>query len=99
MNRSSAESASCQVVGGEKLPAGSGGAEALCAAIEQAGGPAFRVKVEVLSPSSLNAVVTLADGRILPGQRFDVSDRELSKSSFQRFAENLVAVAAGGNRQ
>ena len=94
MNPPSAKPATCQVVNGAKLPAVSGGADALCAAIIQAAGSAFSVEVRVLSPSSLAASVTTADGRRLPEQRLDVSDRPLSKSSFEFFARNLAAEVA-----
>ncbi len=94
MKPPSAKPAACRVVGGAKLPASSGGADALCAAVERTAGAAFGVEIRVLSPSSLAAIVTMADGRRLPEQRLDVSDRPLSKSSFEWFAQNLATEAA-----
>ena len=94
----------CRVVGGDKLPASSGGSEALCAAITkaaaaQAEGGRFSVEVRVLGSSRLAATLTTADGRKLPEQRFAVSDRSLTKSSFERFARALaVEVAKAGSQ-
>jgi hypothetical protein len=94
MNSPSAKAATCRVIDGAKLPAASGGADALCAAIKQAAGAAFSVEVRVLSKSSLAATVTTADGRRLPEQRLAVSDSTLTKGSFERFARNLAAEVA-----
>ena len=94
MNSPSAKPAACRVVGGAKLPAASGGADALCAAIEKAAQARFSVEVRVLSPHSLAADVIMADGRSLPEQRLDISDRELSSKSFEWFAQNLAAEVA-----
>ncbi len=94
MNSPTAKPAVCSVVGGAKLPPESGGADALCSAIEQAAGSAFRVEVRVLSPSSLAASVTTADGRKLPEQRLDISDRGFTRGSFDRFARNLAEQVA-----
>jgi hypothetical protein len=89
----------CRVVNGNKLPASSGGSEALCAAIAQAAATEapnrrFSVEVRVLGRSSLAATVTTANGKTLPVQKFAVSDRELSKSSFEWFARSLAGEAA-----
>jgi hypothetical protein len=93
----------CRVVNGGKLPAESGGTEALCAAIaraaaEQPSAGRFSVEVRVLGTARLAATVTTADGKRLPEQRFAVSDRDLTKSSFERFARALAeeAAKAGG---
>lgn len=94
MNSPPANPAVCSVDGGDKLPASSGGPGALCAAIERAAGNAFSVRVRVLSPSMLAAVVTTADGRTLPEQRLAVSDSTLSKGSFERFAQTLASEVA-----
>ena len=95
MNAPSAtEPAVCRVVHGEKLPPASGGAEALCAAITQAAGKDFKVEVRVISASGLAAAVTMADGRSLPEQRLVVSDRPLSRSSFERFARSIAGEVA-----
>jgi hypothetical protein len=88
----------CRVVDGGKLPPASGGAAALCAAIERAmaehaPGVAVSAEVQVLSSSRLSAVV-IANGRTLPAQNFARMDRELDGSAFERFAEALAAEAA-----
>ncbi len=84
----------CRVVNGEKLPAESGGAAAICSAVEQAmaaRAPKVRytAEVRVLSKSALAALV-VADGKALPKQEFAVSDRNLNPSSIKRFAEGLA---------
>ena len=72
---------------------------ALCAAIEKAAQARFSVEVRVISEHSLAATVTMADGRSLPEQRLDISDRALSRKSFEWFAQNLAAeVAKAGGR-
>ena len=88
----------CRVVDAEKLPAESGGADALCGAIRQAAaaqgiGGQFAVEVRVLSPSLLSATVTAPSGERLPEQRLVSADRELRASSFRRFAQSLVRLA------
>lgn len=95
MESSSRQLTNCTVVGGDKLPADAGGPAQLCAAIERAaatGAPhaRFSVEVRVLSESSLSATLTTADGRILPEQRFATSDRNLTRSSLERFAKALI---------
>lgn len=89
----------CQIVGGEKLPADSGGADALCKAIteaaaKQAPGKRFSVEVHVLGRSSLAATVTNADGSRLPEQKMAISDRGLTRGSFERFAQTLAGEVA-----
>ena len=89
----------CRVIGGDKLPAETGGADAFCAAITRAAAaqvPArkFSVEVRVLGSSSLAATLTTADGTILPEQRFAISDRSLTKGSLERFARALVVEVA-----
>jgi len=95
MNQS-AHGTHCQVVGAGLLPADSGGADAICAAIdaaaaEQAPGTSFTVEVRVLSASSLAAIVRLGDGRALPEQKMAVSDRNLDRGSIDRFADAIAA--------
>lgn len=90
----SGQSTPCRIVDGDKLPDGSGGAAALCAAIERAAaaktpGVAYTVEVKVLSASRLAATIT-ADGRKLPEQNFAIMDRELNGASFERFAAALA---------
>ena len=85
----------CTVVGGAKLPAASGGSDALCAAIAQAAeaafpGKPFKVEVQVQGSSTLRATLTAGDGTVLPERRYSVSDQSLSKESFERFARALV---------
>lgn len=99
MNSPSPQLVECRVVGGEKLPAETGGPDALCAAIMRAAEaqvPArkFRVEVRVLTAASLAATLTTADGTILPEQKFAISDRSLTKGSLDRFANSLVGKVA-----
>lgn len=90
----------CRVIGGEALPAASGGADALCAAIEQAAatrapGVKYSAEVRVLPRSRLVAMLT-ADGRKLPDQKFAAMDREITRDSLQRFAEAIAAALSEG---
>ena len=90
----SAQSTPCRIVDGDKLPAASGGAAALCSAIERAAaakapGVAYTVEVKVLSPSRLAATLT-SGGQKLPEQKFAITDRELNGASFERFAAALA---------
>ena len=99
MNSSTRQLAECRVLGGEKLPASTGGSEALCAAIARAAatdapGRRFSVEVRVLGQSSLAATLTIADGTTLPEQNFAISDRSLTKGSLERFAKALVGEVA-----
>lgn len=99
MNSPSVQPIDCRVVDGDKLPAASGGPEALCAAIAAAAAAEapdsrFSVEVRVLGSSSLAATLTTADGRKLPERRFAASDRDLTKTSFERFAKALAGEAA-----
>jgi hypothetical protein len=92
----------CRVVGGDKLPAASGGAAALCAAIEQAvaaRAPGVTVSVEVraLSASRLAAALVV-NGRALPEQNFASMDRDLDAGSFERFAAALADQVAKAQR-
>ena len=90
----SGQPAPCRIVDGDKLPDESGGAAALCSAIERAAaakapGVAYTVEVRVLSSSRLAATLK-SGGRQLPEQNFAVMDRELNGVSFERFAEALA---------
>jgi hypothetical protein len=103
MSQPSVEPA-CVVTGGDKLPPEAGGIGGLCNAImaaiarQPADLPAT-VDVRVLSASSLSARVTLADGRVLPEQRMAVNDRQLNRSSIERFAGAIAAeIARAGGR-
>lgn len=94
----------CRVVGGNKLPAGSGGEQGVCAAVEQAVAAeapqtGASIEVRVLSASSLAATITTADGRTLPEQRMATMDRTLTEASIQRFARTIAAeLAKAGGR-
>jgi hypothetical protein len=88
----------CRVIGGEKLPSGTGGAAGVCAAIEKAVAThapnvRYSAEVRVLSKSALAAKL-VADGRDLPEQNFAVSDRDLGAGSIERFARALAEVVA-----
>jgi len=99
MNASSKPLVECRVVGGDKLPADSGGSEAFCAAIERAAAAQmpdvrFKVDVQVRGPAMMVATLTTSDGKTLPEQTFSISDRGLDKGSLERFANNLVGEVA-----
>ena len=94
MTSPSSQSTACRIVDGDKLPDESGGAAALCTAIERAAaarapGVAYTVEVKVLSSSRLAATLT-SNGRKLPEQKFATMDRELNGGSFERFAAALA---------
>ena len=104
---SSAESipTGCRVVGGEKLPAESGGSDALCKAIadavaKQAPGTGYSVEITVLPLSRLSAAITTADGRKLEQLNFARMDKPLSSGAFKRFAASVAAelARAGGKK-
>ena len=102
MNVPNSQSPHCRVIDGGKLPATSGGADALCQAIEQAvseraPGLAFSAEVRVLSSSRLAATL-IANGKALPDQKFASMDRELTKSSFERFARAIAEQVAKGQQ-
>ena len=92
----------CRVVAGEKLPASSGGAEAICAAIEaavaaEAPNARFTAEVKVLKPWML-ATSLVVNGKALPEQKFAVTDRELTRSSIKRFATSIAAKIAEASK-
>ena len=96
------QSPHCRVVGGERLPSGSGGPAALCAAIERAlaargAGANLTAEIQVLS-SSMLAGTLRTDGRTLPEQRFASMDRDLDGRSFERFAAALADQFAKARR-
>jgi len=98
MTSPASANARCAVVGGDKLPAESGGADALCAAIRNAlakEAPNARVTVEVrvLTPSTL-ATMLVVEGRALPEQKFAVMDRNLNPRSIERFAQSIATKVA-----
>ena len=103
MNAPPDKTVGCSVVGGEKLPAETGGADALCKAIaaaiaDQAPGLEYSVEVHVLPQSRLSASVRLQDGRKLADQKFASMDRPLSSSSFERFAAAIATEVAKAGR-
>lgn len=93
----------CRLIGAERLPSGSGGGDALCAAVERAvaeRAPNIRytAEISVVSRSSLAARLTV-NGRLLPDQKFGVSDRDLNRESIRRFAAALALAAAEAGEQ
>lgn len=97
MNQS-ADGTHCQVVGASQLPADTGGADAICAAVEQALQTASpkpaAVEVNVLSPHLLSATVMLADGRRLPAIKVGSSDRQLGARAIKMLADSIAAQVA-----
>jgi hypothetical protein len=88
----------CAVTGAEKLPAETGGPDALCSAIDravagQAPGVRFTAQVKVISDSRMAAALVV-NGKPLPEQNFAVMDRKLDQNSLRRFAEAIAAKVA-----
>lgn len=100
MNSSETQSApSCRVIDGNRLPAASGGADALCreiaaATASAAPGVRYTVEIRVLPKARLSATVTTADGRTLPELGIASMDKPLTASSFRRFAESIASELA-----
>ena len=96
MNRPAENVARCTLQGVDKLPAASGGVEALCEEIEaataQLPGPPS-VSIRIASPHLLAATVTVA-GRDLPEIKMSRSDKIFDRAGFKRFAEAIAAAAA-----
>jgi hypothetical protein len=95
---SAPQARSCRVLNGEKLPPESGGAAAICSAIEQAisaRAPEVRytAEVRVISKSALSAII-VADGHTLSEQHLSVSDRYLNPLSIKHFADVLAEEVA-----
>jgi hypothetical protein len=88
----------CQVVGANILPSDIGGADAICAAIEQALQAASpkpaAVEVAVASPYLISATVLLADGRRLPVIKVGSSDRALGQGSIKLLVDSIAAQVA-----
>lgn len=87
----------CRVLAAEKLGAGSGGADAICAQIERALNAAvpdarYQVDVRVVSPARLSATGTI-NGRALPEQNLASSDRDLTPAAIGRFARSIGEAA------
>lgn len=96
------ENNTCRVVDSERLPAASGGANALCQAIayaaaKRAPGVSYAIEVRVLPMSRLSASITLGDGQKLSDQKFVSMDKPLTSNSFARFAEAIAAELARAN--
>lgn len=94
MSTGAEEQFHCNVIDGDKLPAASGGPNALCAAIERAIsarslGVAVTAEVKVLSSHRLSASLSRG-GEQLPVQQFASMDRELGRNSFERFAAAIA---------
>ena len=92
----------CRLTGGEKLPAQSGGAAAICAAIEKAVAVAapnakYKIDVTVVRPWMLSAT-PVVNGRTLPAQKFAVNDAPLDAGAIGRFARSLAATVAKAAR-
>src|SRR6476646_10149114 len=89
---------SCRVVAGEKLLAGAGGAEALCAQVKKAiatAAPKARYSAEVkVMPRSRLSAALVVNGRALPEQKFALMDSELGPATIQRFAEGIATAVA-----
>jgi len=104
MTQSTARSDHCHVIGGDKLPAETGGPRQICASIEaavasQAPGAGYSVEVQILSDYMLSARVRMADGRTLPEQKLAVSDRKLNRRLIDRFAATIAdAIGRAGGR-
>lgn len=92
----------CSVEQGERLPAETGGPDALCAAIREAAAPAGEspasVRVRVLSTHAVEAQVTLGDRRLDPIQ-IARSDRPLGRASLERFARSIASAIAKASQK
>lgn len=92
----------CEVIGSTKFLAESGGAEALCAAVDRTArahlsGKA-RVTVRVLSASRLSATIRTSAGVLLPVQDFAVSDARLSRTTIEHFAQAVADALTQAHR-
>jgi hypothetical protein len=88
----------CTVVEGDKLPAGTGGPNGLCAAVERAIASAapnvrYTAEIRVISPSRLAATLVV-NGQTLPQQNFAIMDSKLNSGAIGRFANSLAAEVA-----
>ena len=99
MSSTENSSSGCRVVNGDKLPAESGGADALCreiAAATAAAAPGvhYTIEITVLPRSRLSAIVTTADGYKLPELGMASMDKPLTAGSFKRFAASIASELA-----
>jgi hypothetical protein len=84
----------CRVAGADALPKSSGGASALCSAVERAvsvnfPGQSHRVEVRVRT-HHLEALVTTQNGKVLPTVQFAQFDRAIDGKTFERFASAVA---------
>lgn len=102
MNAPTTGKAGCTVEGSEKLPSGTGGADAVCGAIGDAVANALGAEaaaqtstiVRVRSAHSLAASVTAPGGRKLPEIQVTISDSELNRRSVLMLAEQIASQLA-----
>lgn len=95
MTTSPGQEIRCSVLGAENLPAETGGADAVCAAIRsalQGSKPASgsSVTVTVRSPYSAAASISLSDGRVLTDVNVASSDRSMNQRSIAMLAEGVA---------
>lgn len=102
MNSATSAEVSCNVVDAAKLPAGTGGADALCAAIRNAaadrGVGGFSVEVRVESPYLISAIAKSADGRTFPAVKTASSDSPLSARAFTMLGEAVASQLSSSER-
>lgn len=95
MNKPAKNASWCEVVSGEQFLNKTGGAAALCKAIERAVSAqrlteVFTVTVRVGEGSSFSADVTLADGRRLPVMSMVEFDRAMTEDTINRFGLSVA---------
>lgn len=101
MTANPVKNADCVVLNGDKLPAETGGPDAVCEAIKQAllaSGFDRPVKVEIRVKSNAWLVARIIrDGVALPEQNMAVADGKLQRGSVDRFARAIAqAVSTAG---
>ena len=92
----------CTVIGADKLPAEVGGPDAVCrsmreavsAARSQAAAGELSITVQIISPYSAAATVTMADGRKLVEQQLAISDRKLNQPALAMLAKAVASQLA-----
>jgi hypothetical protein len=87
------------LAGADKLPTRSGGGAAFCAAVQRSAvatlpNAAFSVAVRVIDRATLVAAVKLPNGRELPPMTMTQTDREITRSSLERFGAAVVTQVA-----
>ena len=88
----------CAFIGSEKLPAQTGGENAVCAEVERAitslaPNVSYSAEIKVLARSRLAATLVV-NGRTLPEQKFAIVDRDLDSPAIRRFAQSLASEVA-----